>query len=178
MGSDPYGNIFIAGYNSHLINVLCTAVSPLCPNTAGTHQVGSMYLVAGCVTTTTSAGTGGNGADGGTATPTGSCSTSVAELNGARGVAADRYGNVYIADTGNLRYSVVVGPASFNGIVNPIASLIALNPAYSSVTAATAAGNIYPLPGGPTSPANGAPCTTGASVNSLDANGDGGRYYV
>ena len=35
-------------------------------------------------------------------------------VNGARGVAADKYGNVYIAETGNtnigLRYRLVLGP--------------------------------------------------------------------
>ena len=182
VASDPYGNILVAGYNSHLVNLICNAVSPLCPNTAGTHQVGFMYLVAGCVATTGSAGTSGpgaaTGANGGTATPTGTCSTAVTELDGARGVAADSYGNVYIADTGDLRYRVVVGPASYNGVANPLATLIALNPTYNAVTAATAAGNIYPLLGGFTSPASGSPCVTGSSTNSLDAFGDGCPYYV
>jgi sugar lactone lactonase YvrE len=182
IASDPYGNILVAGYNSHLVNLICNAVSPLCPNTAGAHQVGFMYLVAGCVATTGSAGTAGpgaaTGANGGTATPTGTCSSSVTELDGARGVAADSYGNVYIADTGDLRYRVVVGPASYNGVANPLAALIALNPTYNTVTAATAAGNIYPLLGGFTAPASGAPCVTGSSTNSLDAFGDGCPYYV
>ncbi len=181
IASDPYGNILVAGYNSHLVNLICNAVSPLCPNTVGTHQVGSMYLVAGCVATTGSAGTSGpgaaTGANGGTATPT-TCNSSVTELDGARGVAADSYGNVYIADTGDLRYRVVVGPASYNGVANPLATLIALNPTYNTVTAATAAGNIYPLLGGFTAPASGAPCVTGSSTNSLDAFGDGCPYYV
>ena len=141
-----------------------------------------MYLVAGCVANTGSAGTASNPAgtvaNGGTATPTGTCSTSVAELDGPRGVAADRYGNVYIADTTDLRYRVVVGPASYNGVANPLAGLIALNPTYSTVTAATAAGNIYPLLGGLTSPASGAACVTGSSTNSLNAFGDGCPYYV
>ena len=182
VGSDPYGNILVAGYNSHLVNLICNAVSPLCPNTVGTHQVGFMYLVAGCVATTGAAGTIGpgttTGADGGIATPTGTCSTSVTELDGARGVAADRYGNVYIADTGDLRYRVVVGPATYNGVANPLAELISLNPTYSTITAATAAGNIYPLLGGFASPAAGAACVTGSSTNSLDATGDGCPYYV
>jgi sugar lactone lactonase YvrE len=182
VASDPYGNILVAGYNSHLVNLICNAVSPLCPNTAGTHQVGFMYLIAGCVATTGSAGTSGpgaaTGANGGTATPTGTCSTGVTELDGARGVAADSYGNVYIADTGDLRYRVVVGPASYNGVANPLATLIAFNPTYNAVTAATAAGNIYPLLGGFTSPASGSPCVTGSSTNSLDAFGDGCPYYV
>jgi hypothetical protein len=111
IASDPYGNILVAGNGSNLVNLICNAVSPLCPNTANAHQVGFMYLVAGCVANTGTAGTAGpgnvSGANGGTATPTGTCSTSVAELDGPRGVAADRYGNVYIADTTDLRYRVV-----------------------------------------------------------------------
>jgi sugar lactone lactonase YvrE len=182
IASDPYGNILVAGNGSNLVNLICNAVSPLCPNTSGTHQVGSMYLVAGCVANTGTAGTAGpgaaTGANGGTATPTGTCNTSVAELDAPRGVAADRYGNVYIADTTDLRYRVVVGPATYNGVANPLATLIAMNPTFSAVTAATAAGNIYPLLGGFTSPASGAACVTGSSTNSLDAFGDGCPYYV
>ena len=182
IASDPYGNILVAGNGSNLVNLVCNAVSPLCPNTAGTHQVGFMYLVAGCVANTGTAGTAGpgnvGGANGGTATPTGTCTTSVAELDAPRGVAADRYGNVYIADTTDLRYRVVVGPATYNGVANPLAGLIALNPTYNGVTSATAAGNIYPLVGGFTSPASAAACVTGSSTNSLDAFGDGCPYYV
>ena len=179
IASDPYGNIFIAGYGSHLVNLVCNAVSPLCPATAGEHQIGSMYLVAGCVASPGSAGTAtataGAVANGGTATPTGVCSATVSELNQPRGVAADRFGNVYIADTGDSLYRVVAGPASFNGVANPLATLIAMNPAYSAVTAATAAGNIYPLLGA-TSPAANAPCSSGSSASSLDAYGDGCPY--
>ena len=48
---------------------------------------------------------------------------------------------------------MVVGPASFtlpNGTVlsNPMAQIVALDPAYSSVTAASAYGKIYPILGG------------------------------
>ncbi|HEY4354914.1 MAG TPA: pectinesterase family protein [Acidobacteriaceae bacterium] len=178
IGSDPWGNIFVAGYNNNLIHILCNAVSPLCPNTTGNHLVGYMYLVAGCVTGTGSAGTGGNGADGGTATPTGTCSASVGEINQARGVSADKFGNVYIGDTANSRYRVVVGPVSFNGVANPLAAAIALNPAYSSVTAATAAGKIYGILGGYTSPAAAAACFTGSAATAADALGDGCPYYV
>lgn len=179
IASDPWGNIFVAGYNNSLVHILCNAVSPLCPNTAGNHLVGYMYAVAGCVTATGSAGTAGNGADGGIATPTGTCSTAVAELQQARGVGADKFGNVYIGDTANLRYRVVVGPASFNGVANPLAAAIALNPTYSSVTAATAAGKIYGILGASaTSPASGSACFTGSTATALDALGDGCPYYV
>ena len=182
IATDPFGNVFVAGYGSNLVNVLCNAVSPLCPNTSAAHQVGSMYLVAGCVVNTGSAGTAtataGVVADGGTATPTGSCGTTVSELNQPRGVSADRFGNVAIADTANLRYRIVVGPASFNGVANPMAALIALNPTYAGLTAAAAAGNIYPLLGGFTPPASGAACTTGSTTTALDAYGDGCPYFV
>lgn len=178
IATDPWGNVLIAGYGSGLVEILCNNVSPLCPNTTGNHQLGYMYAVAGCVATTGSAGTNGAGADGGIALPTGTCSTSVAELNQPRGVSADVYGNVYIGDTGNTRYRVVVGPASWNGVTNPIAAVIALNSTYSSVTASTAAGHIYPILGGFTSPSSGAACTSGSTVNSLDALGDGCPYYV
>ena len=178
IATDPWGNVLVAGYGSSLISILCNATSPLCPNTSGKHLVGYMYSVAGCVASTGSAGTGGAGADGGIALPTGTCSTAVAELNQPRGVTADVYGNVYIADTANLRYRVVVGPASWNGVNNPLAAVIALDPAYSSVTAATAAGHIYPILGGATSPSSGAACYSGATVNALDTLGDGCPFYV
>ena len=148
---DPYGNVLIAGYGMQTINLLCNAVSPLCPNTTGHKQVGSMYRIAGCVAAATSTGTTGTGTaagntgDGYAATPYGnlaadvadwgtgssaygSCTaaatTTIAAVASPRGVAADRYGNVYIAETGTsgagYRYRVVVGPATFtlpNGTV-------------------------------------------------------------
>ena len=31
---DPYGNVLIAGYGMQTINIVCNAISPLCPGTA------------------------------------------------------------------------------------------------------------------------------------------------
>ena len=174
-GVDPYGNVIIAGYNMHTINVVCTAVSPLCPNTAGHKQVGYMYRIAGCAATATATGTASVGSTAGSAgdgliaspygdlsgdvtdwgagsTGFGACSSSLGGVDGARGAAADKYGNVYIADTANLRYRVVVGPPTFtlpNGtmLTNPLANIISLNPTYSTITPTTAYGHIYPLLG-------------------------------
>ena len=178
IATDPWGNVLIAGYNSGLVQVICNATSPLCPNTTGNRLLGNVYAVAGCVASTTTAGTNGASADGGIALPTGSCSSSVTELNAPRGVSADRYGNVYIADTGSARYRVVLGPAAFNGVANPLAAIIAQNPAYSSVTAATGAGHIYGILGGYTPPASGGACVAGSSATATDALGDGCPYYV
>jgi hypothetical protein len=109
-----------------VVNIICQSASPLCPNTVDSKQVGSMYRIAGCVAgatvggTSTSGATAGTSGDGTVASPFGNlandvaawgtgstgygtCSSTSGGLNGARGVAADRYGNVYIADTGYIR---------------------------------------------------------------------------
>jgi hypothetical protein len=216
---DAYGNVLIAGYGMQTINIVCNAVSPLCPNTANHKQVGSMYRVAGCISSATATGTTGTGTTNGTsgdgyaASPYGNLSGDVADwgtgstafgsctaaatlgaVSSPRGVAADRYGNVYIAETGTTgdgyRYRVVVGPASFtlpNGTVltNPLASIIALDPAYATITPATAYGKIYPILGGFTQAATGVtpPTTLGAACAGpsggaiLDTIGDGCPFY-
>jgi pectin methylesterase-like acyl-CoA thioesterase len=212
-GIDPYGNVILAGYNMDTINVICNAVSPLCPNTPGHKQVGYMYRVAGCVASATAAGTAvtgttaGTGGDGGIASPNGDLSGDITDWGGgsavyanacassagvstARGATADKYGNVYIADTANLRFRVVVGPATFtlpNGAVltNPLGNIIALNPTYSSVTPTTAYGHIYPIMGafsttngGVTSPTTaGASCAGSLGGVTLDTIGDGCPFY-
>ncbi len=171
IGSDPYGNILIAGYSDQLVHLVCNAVSPLC--TAA--QVGFMRVAAGCTTGKASFGTSGSGGDGTNATPSGTCSSSVAALNQPRGVNADAFGNIYIGDTGNSRFRVVAGPV-IPGVTNPLIAILQLNPANSGLTAATAAGNIYALVGGAqfTAPsAAGAPCFSGSSSVALDAFGDG-----
>src|SRR5271168_1422556 len=174
IGSDPYGNILIAGYSDQLVHLVCNAVSPLC--TAA--EIGTMRVAAGCTTGKSSFGTSGSGGDGTNATPTGTCSASVAELNQPRGVSADRFGNIYIGDTGNSRFRVVAGPV-IAGITNPLIAILQLNPANSGLTAATAAGNIYALVGGAqfTAPAAGAPCSTGSSSTALDGSGDGCPFF-
>ncbi len=174
IGSDPYGNILIAGYGDQLVHLVCNAVSPLC--TAA--QVGYMRVAAGCTTTKSNKGSSGSGGDGLNATPSGTCTSSVAELNQPRGVAADMYGNIYIGDTGNNRFRVVAGPV-VAGVTNPLIAILQMNPVNSSLTAATAAGNIYALIGGTqfTVPASGAPCSTGSSSTALDGFGDGCPFY-
>jgi pectin methylesterase-like acyl-CoA thioesterase len=216
---DPYGNVLIAGYGMQTINILCNAVSPLCPNTANHKQVGSMYRIAGCVAGATAAGTGGTGTtngssgDGYVATPYGDLSGDVSDWGGGsttygsctpaatigavaspRGVAADKYGNVFIAETGTTgngyRYRVVVGPATYtlpNGTVltNPMANILKLDPAYSTITPASAYGKIYPLLGGFTAAATGVtpPTTIGTACAgpsggaTLDKFGDGCPFY-
>ena len=222
---DPYGNVLIAGYGMQTINILCNAISPLCPNTANHKQLGSMYRIAGCVASATAAGTTGIGTTNGTsgdgfaASPYGNLSGDVADWNptsaanlgitgygsctaaatlGAvsspRGVAGDRYGNTYIAETGSgsagFRYRVVVGPASFslpNGTVltNPIAGILALDPAYASITPATAYGKVYPILGGFTSAQTtvtppttiGTACAGSSGGSTLDKLGDGCPFY-
>ena len=173
IGSDPYGNVFIAGYGDNSVHLVCNAVSPLCMAA----QVGTMRLAAGCYTTATAYPTQGNTGDGLLAT--GACSPSTdATLNQPRGVSADAYGNVFIADTGNSRIRVVVGPGLAGA--NPLLAVLQANPANSSLTLANAAGRIYALVGGPafTAPsAAGAACSTGSTSLALDATGDGCPFY-
>jgi pectin methylesterase-like acyl-CoA thioesterase len=176
IGSDPYGNIFIAGYGDNLVHMVCNVVSPLC--TAA--QIGYMRAVAGCTTGKAATGTAGAGneADGMNATPSGTCSSSVVELDQPRGVNADRFGNIYIGDTGNARFRVVAGPV-IAGVTNPLIAMLQLNPVNTGLTAASAAGNIYAIAGGPqfTVPAANAPCSTGSSSTALDGFGDGCPFY-
>ena len=102
----PNGDIYIAGYGDYMVQKVSAAT-------------GVMSVVAGFITCTGSkytscSGTEGYTGDGGTATnyevvngipqrsPTGG-----AELYQPRGVAADSFGNVYIADTGDNAIRVV-----------------------------------------------------------------------
>ena len=86
--ADPFGNVYIAGYNDNKIHIV--RVSD-----------GKMYLVAGNGTATASAATDG---DGGSAT--------TATLKGPRAVATDTAGNIYIADSGDNSIREVLNPAS------------------------------------------------------------------
>jgi hypothetical protein len=171
---DPYGNAIIAGYSEGLVQIVCNAVSPLC----STGQVGYMRIVAGYSASSTSSGTQTAGATAGTA---GDGNTAVGVSNTGvdqpRGGAADIFGNVYIADTANARFRVVVGPATYNGVPNPLAAAIALDGTYSSITAASAAGKIYPILGGFTAVAAGNFCNGSSGPKSLDAFGDGCPFY-
>ena len=90
---DWAGNLFIADQDSHRIRKVDTA---------------------GVITTVAGTGTGGFSGDGGAAT--------AAQLNEPEGVALDRLGNLYIADTSNNRIRKVVGagpPAPVAPVVRP-----------------------------------------------------------
>jgi hypothetical protein len=175
MAMDPYDNILIADYGDSLVHIICNTVSPLCSSA----QIGYMRLIAGAVASTTSIGTAtsgntpGSAGDGNTA-----ISTSGTGVNQPRGVAADKWGNVYIADTANIRFRVVVGPStSTYAGANPLAGVIALDSAYSSITASSAAGKIYPIYEGFTAVAAGNYCSGSSGPKSLSANGDGCPFY-
>ncbi len=180
--TDPWGNVLIAGYSSQSVNVVCRAVSPLCPNTTGANQLGDMYLVAGCVSGSGAISGGTNVASGLPAAPTGVSNCAAAgytELDQPRGVAADRYGNVYIADTANDLYRVVLGPASFDGVSNPLYAVINAYATYAAGNSGkgATAGYIYTLIGGFTSPSSGTACTGVSTATALDAHGDGCPFY-
>jgi sugar lactone lactonase YvrE len=137
IGIDPYGNILVPGYSDNAVHIICRAASPLC--TAGAPaptignpiqvQVGYMGLAAGCVSSTSNAGTGASSATSGEAVGldnkpgfstaanaltafknSGTCTTSLGEVTGPRGASADIYGNVYYAETNSSRTRVVLGP--------------------------------------------------------------------
>ena len=171
MESDPYGNIVIAGYGDLVVHLLCNALSPTC----SAAQLGTMRLAAGCVTTAANYGSSGNGADNVPATSTGTCSTANAELNQPRGASIDAYGNIFIADTGNQRFRLVLGPQSYNGVTNPMWAILQLNPAYATLNA----GYIYSILAKPaTSPITaGNFCAGSAGPKYLDAYGDGCPFY-
>ncbi|HEY5331219.1 MAG TPA: pectinesterase family protein [Acidobacteriaceae bacterium] len=222
VGVDAYGNVLIAGYGSQMIQIVCNALSPLCPGTAGRKQVGSMYRIAGCVATVGGAATGspttntvldtwaGTEGDNSFASPfsnlsgdatagitgtavggtcpavsTGTTVASVASINQPRGVAGDKYGNVYIAETATagagLRFRVVLGPLTstyFTGN-NPLWAIVngAVNFTSTAGTFTYTAheGYIYTILGGFTgAPSAGGAC--GAYV-AEDAKGDGCPFY-
>lgn len=133
IGIDPYGNILLAGYSDNLIHVVCRAASPLCTSA----QIGYMELIAGCSKNASSSGTGGAGLDNVPALKlnAGTCTTSLGEVYAPRGVTADRYGNVFFADTSSSRTRVVLGPltSSYFSGTNPLYA--ALGVYYPSLTA-------------------------------------------
>ena len=168
---DPYGNVLIADYGDNLVHIVCNAVSPLCPAA----KVGYMEIVAGAVTSTTGSGSGVAGTTAGSAGD-GNLAVSTVATTGVdqpRGAAADIYGNVYIADTANIRFRVVLGPASYNGVTNPLTAAIALDSTYST----PGAGKIYPILGGFTAVTAGNYCNGSSGAKSLDAYGDGCPFY-
>jgi len=135
VGIDPYGNILLAGYTDKMVHMLCRTASPLCTPA----QVGTMQLMAGCVTTKgTGAATGGVGQDGYPGSSVGTtCSNKLGEANAPRGATADIYGNVYYADSNSSRYRVVLGPltSSYFSGNNPLYAALKLFGYYASPTA-------------------------------------------
>jgi len=168
---DPYGNVIIADYGDDLIHIVCNAVSPLCTSA----KIGYMEVLAGAVTSTTGSGTAVTGLTAGTAGDGNLAvsSTATTGVNTPRGAAADIFGNVYIADTANIRFRVVLGPASYNGVTNPLTAAIALDSTYSS----PGTGKIYPILGGFTAVTAGNYCNGSSGAQSLDAYGDGCPFY-
>jgi len=167
IGIDPYGNVLLAGYGDQLVHILCRAASPLCttgtpvPSSSSPIQiaVGNMGLVAGC--TTGSAGTAATGLDNaqGFLTASSSYSTSnfktstcttTGTTNSPYGVTADGYGNVYYSELGSAvsseRWRVVVGPASYNGLTNPLYTVLAQNTVWGTIKA----GYVYTIADGNT----------------------------
>lgn len=163
---DPYGNVLIADYNYNMIHVVCRAASPLC--TAA--QIGYMEAVAGCTTALGSgaSGTAGKGTDNAPGLVLGgSCGTNTAgEVDGARGVAADMYGNVYFADTSSSRYRVILGPQSSSYFTGSNPLYAALQLVYGTPTK----GYAYTLAGMSTTPTVKGTSCSGAALDTL---GDG-----
>jgi polygalacturonase/sugar lactone lactonase YvrE len=196
IGIDPYGNILLAGYNDHVIHMICRNASPLCgsgvPSAANPIQIpiGNMGIVAGCAYSSGSSGQSGIGLDNtpGFSTPvstfsgspfvnpgvsSSSCTTSLGEVDQPRGAGADAYGNVYYADTTSERWRVVLGPRSYNGITNPLWAILEENASwYNGATLLLHTGYAYTAAGATTGATTaGASCSGGGTAT--DADGDG-----
>ncbi|HZL26470.1 MAG TPA: pectinesterase family protein [Acidobacteriaceae bacterium] len=112
------------------------------------------------------------------------CTTTTGGVNSARNAQADKYGNVYIADTNGERYRVVLGPASYNGVTNPLFAIINMDPNYTanegfiytilgSFSAITSGGITYNVP-----TASGGACSSaGATPAATDNFGDGCLFF-
>jgi hypothetical protein len=185
---DFYGNILLGGYADHLVHMICLNASPLCvsgtpsPTTANPLQIqiGYMGIVAGCAANTGSSGTTGTGAEN---TPgfsyktysvsafqnSGSCTTSLGEVNKPEGITTDVYGNVYYADSAASRWRVVLGPQTYNGVTNPLYAILVKNTAWTTVTA----GYVYTISAYPSTIATtkGSSCNGGGTAT--DTYGDG-----
>ncbi len=196
VGIDPYGNILLAGFNDHLVHIICRNVSPLCssgaPSATSPIQIaiGNMGLVAGCAYSSGSSGVTGAGIDntpgfttstagfagstfvnaGGSAS---ACSTSLGDVDQPRGVSADAYGNVYYADTTSERWRVVLGPQTYNGVTNPLWAVLEQNSSwYNGTSKLLSAGYVYTVAGGSsTATAKGSACAGGGIAT--DSDGDG-----
>ena len=104
---------------------------------------------------------------------TGSCSTSLGEVDQPRGVSADAYGNIYFADTTSERWRVVLGPQIYNGVTNPLWAVLEENVAwYNGSSLLLHAGYAYTVAGATTAATTkGAACAGGGTA--LDSDGDG-----
>ena len=114
----------------------------------------------------------------------GTCGTNSGGVNSARNAQADKFGNVYIADTNGERYRVVLGPASYNGVTNPLFAIINMNPKYTanegyiytilgSFSAFTSGSVTYNIP----TAAGGACSSASSSIVSTDTYGDGCAFF-
>ena len=195
VGIDPYGNILLAGYNDHLVHIICRAASPLCvsgtasPSAAAPIQIpiGNIGLVAGCAYSAGSSGASGVGLDNTPAFSTApafagfsgslfvnagsgssSCTASLGEVDQPRGVTADTYGNVYFADTTSERWRVVLGPQTYNGVTNPLWAILGENTSWTTLTA----GYVYTVAGASTTATTKGSSCAGSGI-ATDSDGDG-----
>jgi len=149
----------------------------------GDNSLASPYQnLAGDVTAWGLTGAAATAATVGTA---GTCSgTTSGSVNSARNAQADKYGNVYIADTSGERYRVVLGPATYNSVTNPLFAIINMDPSYTahegyiytilgSFTAVTSGGTTYNVP----TAAGGACNSLGATPAATDSSGDGCLFF-
>jgi sugar lactone lactonase YvrE len=188
---DYYGNILLGGYGSHLVHMICINASPLCvsgtPSPTAANplqiQIGNMDVVAGCAGNSGGQGTSGIGIENspGFSYPTyplstfqnsSSCSATnlnQGEVDKPEGITGDMYGNIYYTDSAASRWRVVLGPASYNGVTNPLYAVLQKNAAWTTVTA----GYVYTISGYPSTAATtkGAGCNGGGTAT--DGFGDG-----
>ncbi len=182
---DYYGNILMGGYADHLVHMICLNASPLCGGTVSAATpieipIGNMGLVAGCAGGTGSSGTTGTGLEN---TPgfsysayslnafknSGACSTSLGEVNKPEGITGDVYGNIYYADSAASRWRVVLGPASYKSVTNPLYAVLQLNSAWPTVTA----GYVYTISAYPGAVASTKGSACSSSGTATDGFGDG-----
>jgi pectin methylesterase-like acyl-CoA thioesterase len=181
---DPYGNLLISTTADYSLHMVCYAQSPLCSATRAAENI--MIPVVGCATSSTAAGiavlgaTPGSAGDGTVAVTTGasSCTGLAGVGKYLYGVIADKWDNVYFADSTNGRYRVVAGAPSItvNGTTytNPLYATLATSTG-SGINYSTSGTNplgvhqgyVYPIAGG------GTVCT----ASGADAYGDGCPFY-
>ena len=159
-----------------------TAESTIVANSGGDNSLASPFQnLAGDVAAWGLTGTAATAATVGNA---GTCTSTSGAVNQARNAQADKYGNVYIADTNGERYRVVLGPATYNGVTNPLFAIINMDPQYTanegyiytilgSFAGFTSNGTTYNIP----TAAGGACSSAGATPAATDALGDGCAFF-